>query len=66
MSLTKLSMARKNLIFLTRESLVSDIPAGVGNITKPFLQCGTRVVKNGSGIQVADYFAEKIFTANKS
>jgi len=26
-------------LFLGRESLVSDIPAGAGNIAKPFLQC---------------------------
>jgi len=26
-------------LFLARESLVSDIPAGDGNIAKPFLQC---------------------------
>jgi hypothetical protein len=30
MSLTKLSLAGNNLIFLGRESLVSDIPAGDG------------------------------------
>jgi hypothetical protein len=43
MSLTKLSLGGKNLyvtsLFLPRESLVSDIPAGDGNIVKLFSQC---------------------------
>jgi hypothetical protein len=40
MSLTKLSLGGYNLymmsLFPPRESLVSDIPAGDGNIEKPF------------------------------
>jgi hypothetical protein len=43
MSLNKLSLGGNNLymtsLFLIRESLVSDIPAGNGNIEKLFLQC---------------------------
>jgi hypothetical protein len=43
MSLNKLSLGGNNLymtsLFLIRESLVSDIPAGDGNIEKLFLQC---------------------------
>ncbi len=43
MSFTKLSLAGSNLymtsLFPTRESLVSDIPAGDGNIEKLFLRC---------------------------
>jgi hypothetical protein len=43
MSLTKLSLGRNNDIiyklFPPRESLVSDIPAGDGNIEKLFLRC---------------------------
>jgi hypothetical protein len=39
MSLIKLSLAAKNLIFPARESLVSDIPAGDGKIANLFLQC---------------------------
>jgi hypothetical protein len=43
MSLTKLSLGGKNDVMYTlfppRESLVSDIPAGDGNIEKLFLQC---------------------------
>jgi hypothetical protein len=43
MSLTKLSLFGNydvtNKLFLPRESLVSDIPAGDGNIEKLFLQC---------------------------
>jgi len=35
MPLTKLSLARNNLLFLDRESLVSDIPAGDGKL--PYL-----------------------------
>ncbi len=42
-SLTKLSLGGNNLymtsLFPPRESLVSDIPAGNGNIEKLFLQC---------------------------
>ncbi len=44
MSLTKLSVGGNNLymssLFSPRESLVSDIPAGDGNIEKLFLRCG--------------------------
>jgi hypothetical protein len=43
MSLTKLSLGGNNDVMYTlfppRESLVSDIPAGDGNIEKLFLQC---------------------------
>jgi hypothetical protein len=43
MSLTKLSLGGNNLfmtsLFPARESLVSDIPAGDGNIEKLFLRC---------------------------
>ena len=43
MSLTKLSLAGNNdvifKLFLPRESLVGDIPAGDGNIANRFLQC---------------------------
>ncbi len=43
MSLTKLSLGGNNYViyklFPPRESLVSDIPAGDGNIEKLFLQC---------------------------
>jgi hypothetical protein len=43
MSLYKLSLGGNNLymtsLFLIRESLVSDIQAGDGNIEKLFLQC---------------------------
>ncbi len=43
MSLTKLSLGGNNdviyKLFPPRESLVSDIPAGDGNIEKLFLQC---------------------------
>ena len=43
MSLTRLSLGRNNLymtsLFPPRESLVSDIPAGDGNIQKVFLRC---------------------------
>jgi hypothetical protein len=43
MSLTKLSLDGNNLymtsLFPPRESLVSDIPAGDGNIEKLFLRC---------------------------
>jgi len=43
MSLTTLSLGRNNdviyKLFLARESLVSDIPAGDRNIAKLFLQC---------------------------
>jgi hypothetical protein len=43
MSLTKLSLGGNNLymtsLFPPRESLVSDIPAGDGNIEKLFLRC---------------------------
>jgi hypothetical protein len=41
MSLTKLSLDGNTVIkfFPTRESLVSDIPAGDGKIDKHFLQC---------------------------
>ncbi len=42
MSLTKLSLGGnydvKNKLFLPRESFVSDVPAGYGNIEKLFLQ----------------------------
>ncbi len=40
MPLTKLSLARNNLIIPARESLVSDIPAGDGKTSNLFLQCG--------------------------
>ncbi len=44
MSLTKLSIGGNNLymtsVFSPKESLVSDIPAGDGNIEKLFLQWG--------------------------
>ena len=44
MSLTKLSLGGNNEVkyklFLPRESLVSVIPAGDGNIANLFLQCG--------------------------
>jgi hypothetical protein len=43
MSLTKLSLGGNYYfiykLFLPRESLVSDIPAGDGNIEKLFLRC---------------------------
>jgi hypothetical protein len=43
MSLTKLSLGGNNYViyklFPPRESLVSDIPAGDGNIEKLFLRC---------------------------
>jgi hypothetical protein len=43
MSLNKLSLGGNNLymtsLVLIRESLVSDIPAGDGNIEKIFLKC---------------------------
>ncbi len=43
MSLAKLSLGGNNLyvmsLFPPRESLVSDIPAGDGNIEKLFLRC---------------------------
>jgi hypothetical protein len=46
MSLAKLSLGGKNdviyKLFLPRECLVSDIPAGNGNIEKLFLRC-TRI-----------------------
>ena len=51
MSLTKLSLGGNNdviyKLFPPRESLVSDIPAGDGNIEKLFLQCnvGLRYIK---------------------
>jgi hypothetical protein len=38
MSLTKLSLDG-NTVFLPRESLVSDIPAGDGKMANLFLQC---------------------------
>jgi hypothetical protein len=42
-SLTKFSLGGNNYViyklFPPRESLVSDIPAGNGNIEKPFLRC---------------------------
>jgi hypothetical protein len=45
MSLTKLSLDGNYdviyKLFLHRESLVSDIPAGDGNIEKLFLQCAS-------------------------
>ncbi len=46
MSFTKLSLVGNNdviyKLFPPRESLVSDIPAGDGNIEKPFLRCTLR------------------------
>ncbi len=39
MSLTKLSLGGNNSIFLSRESLVSDIPAGDGKMVNLFLKC---------------------------
>jgi hypothetical protein len=46
MSLTKLSLGGNNLymtsLFPTRESLVSDILAGDGNIKKLFLWCNVK------------------------
>jgi hypothetical protein len=45
MSITKLFLGGNNdviyKLFPPRESLVSDIPAGDGNIEKLFLQCNT-------------------------
>ncbi len=46
MSLAKLSLGGNNDVIyklvLPRESLVSDIPAGDGNIEKLFLRCTTK------------------------
>ncbi len=39
MSITKLSLAGVVKLFLARESLVNDIPAGDGKIYNLFLQC---------------------------
>jgi hypothetical protein len=51
MSLTKLSLGGNNdviyKLFPPRESLVSDIPAGDGNIEKHFLQCRLRLEERG-------------------
>jgi hypothetical protein len=44
MSLTKLSLGGNNLIYTERVYIVSDIPAGDGNIAKLFLQCTVRVL----------------------
>jgi hypothetical protein len=47
MSLTKLSLGGNSLymtsLFPPRESLVSDIPAGDGNIKKLFLRCSIKL-----------------------
>jgi hypothetical protein len=42
MSLTKPSLAGNDKLFLARESLVSDLPAGDGEIDILFLQCKAR------------------------
>jgi hypothetical protein len=51
MSLAKLSLGGNNdviyKIFPPRESLVSDIPAGDGNIEKLFLPCNTCCKEQG-------------------
>ncbi len=44
MSLTKLFLTGNNLIFLARESLVSDIPAWEGKMANLFLQCAVRCI----------------------
>jgi hypothetical protein len=53
MSLTKLSLGRNYdviyKLFLPRESLVSDIPAGDGNIDKLFLRFAVPLKVNFSG-----------------
>ncbi len=49
MSLTKLSLGGNYdviyKLFLSRESLVSDIPAGDGNIEKLFLRCSLTAIR---------------------
>jgi hypothetical protein len=56
MSLTKLSLDGNYdviyKLFLHRESLVSDIPAGEGNIEKLFLQCAIHCTVRIGGVSV--------------
>jgi hypothetical protein len=68
MPLTKLSLGGNNLymtsLFPPRESFVSDIPAGVGNIEKLFLGCthhGNGKVKSKVlSLQLFDFGVENL------
>jgi hypothetical protein len=62
MSLTRLSLGGNNdviyKIFLPRESLVSDIPAGDGNIEKLFLRCIPNLALIANSRYIMEYLGD--------